>query len=182
MEMQCPYAAVVAAERAASPGLRDENELHLASALTYTLHAAPLASVVAATLEPKLRHAMPTTLPHHRSLAGGLGSACGPLAKPPLLGVCLQAMVPAPYCPRRCGRRGPTSALFRADFVPTLCLGGCLHTAIAASSTRGAKGPQPCLSPVSSSTRPYARSNSRLTSARCWASSLMSPLSCPRAR
>jgi hypothetical protein len=42
-------------------------------------------------------------------------------------------------------------------------------------------GGYPARSPVSSSTRSLAWSNSRLTSARCWASALTSPSCCPRA-
>ena len=44
---------------------------------------------------------------------------------------------------------------------------------------RRTRPPHPALSPVSSRTRSLARSNSRLTSARRWASSLTSPLSLP---
>jgi hypothetical protein len=87
MKMQRAYTAVVAAERAATPGFSHEDALYLASALTYPLHTTPLASVVAATLQPKLSQAMPATPPYHGGLAGSLRRARGPLSKLPVLSV-----------------------------------------------------------------------------------------------
>ena len=70
----------------------------------------------------------------------------------------------------------------RANSVPTTCQLCALLADRRSAERRGAAASLQPLSPVSSSTRPYALSKSRLTSARCLASSLTSPFSWPRAR
>src|SRR5207245_10815723 len=64
VKVHCGNAAVVAAEDAAAAGLVDENPLDLASPTHDRLPATALAAVVAASLEPKLRHAVVTTYAH----------------------------------------------------------------------------------------------------------------------